>query len=244
MAGIPLLLALVIALGLRLGLINWRSGLADQTLDWPYRFALVGLVGGLLAMFAALFAGFGRFWRRALFSLLAPLAIMAGLVWLSVVQQSYPPVHDVATDWTDPILFSPALMATRGSAANPVEPDPVIPADGGRYMNRRVAEVNADTCPQAHPVVLPLLPPQAYAKVKAAVQHAGLTLLNDDPVEGLLEASRANLLFGLRNDLAVRIKAQGPDSRVDLRSSSREAASDFGANCALVSGLVKAIAGR
>jgi fatty-acyl-CoA synthase len=169
---------------------------------------------------------------------------MAGLVWLSLIQQSYPPLHDVSTDWTTPIMFSPSLIAARGPAANAVEADPVIPASGGgRFMNRRVAEVNADTCPQAHPIVLPLSETQAYQRARAAVKAAGLTLLTDAPAEGRLEATGANLLLGFRNDLGVRVQPQGGEARIDVRSSSRDTPSDFGSNCALVTRLVQAIEG-
>ena len=243
-AAIPVALVAAIAIALRLGLIDWRSGLSDLTLDWPYRFALVGLVSGLLAIFAALFAGFGRFWRRALFSLAAPVAVMGGLIWLSLIQQAYPPLHDVATDWNHPIPFSHALIAARGPRANPVEADPVIAADGGRFMNRRVAEVNADTCPQAHSIVLPVTEAEAFNRAKTAVTGAGLTVLTDEPEEGRIEATGSNLLFGFRNDLAVRIQPQGGESRIDLRSSSRESPYDFGSNCAQVSRLVAMIQGQ
>ena len=244
LGGVPLAMLALVALGLRVGLIDWRIGLTDEVLDWPYRFALVGVVGGLLAIFAALFAGFGRFWRRALLSLGGPILVMAALIWLSLIQQSYPPLHDVATDWTSPITFSKGLIATRGPGADPVDADPVIPADGGRFMNRRVADVNADTCPQAHPVVLAMTPVQAYARVKGAVTGDGLTVLTDDPAQGRLEATWTNAWLGFRNDLAVRIRTQGGETRVDFRSVSRDAASDFGSNCAEVSRLVGMVQGR
>ena len=243
LAGIPLVVCVGIAIGLRVGLIDWRTGLTDLVLDTPYRFALVGLVGGLIAIFAALFAGFGRFWRRALFSLASPMAVLGGLIWLSLIQQSYPPVHEVATDWSDPIRFSPTLTAARGPAANPVEADPVIPADGGRFMNRRVADVNADTCPGAHTVVLPLAPGQAYDRAKAAVKSQGLSVLTDDPRGGRLEATGTNLWLGLRSDLAVRVRPQGQETRIDFRASSREVPADFGANCDAVSRLVQLVQG-
>jgi fatty-acyl-CoA synthase len=243
LAAIPLVLCIAIAIGLRAGLIDWRTGLTDQTLDWPYRFALVGLVGGLVAIFAAMFAGFGRFWRRALFSLAGPMAVMGVLVWLSVIEQSFPPVHEVATDWSDPIRFSPALLAARGASANPVETDPVIPADGGRYMNRRVADVNADTCPQAHTVVLQLTPSQAFDRARQVLKQGGLSLVTDDPANGRIEATLANPWLGLLSDVAIRVRGQGQETRVDFRASSRQARSDFGANCGTVGRLVQTLQG-
>jgi fatty-acyl-CoA synthase len=242
LAAAPLVMLLAVAVGLRFGLIDWRTGLSDQTLDWPYRFALVGLVGGLLAIFAALFAGFGQFWRRALFSLAGPLAVIGLLIWLSLVQQSYPPLHDVATDWAEPLRFSPVMMKLRGPGANPVEDDPVISTVDGHFT-RRVAELNGDTCPEAHPVLVSGTAAEAFSVVRNAVSSAGLTVVTSDAASGRIEAYGTNPVLGLTSDLAVRIRSKDGDSRIDLRSSNRESPQDFGVDCALVSRVVLKIQG-
>jgi fatty-acyl-CoA synthase len=241
LAAAPLVTLLAIAIGLRVGLIDWRTGLSDETLEWPYRLGLVGVVGGMLAIFAALLSGFRFYWRRALFSLGAPLAAIVSLVVLFGVQQQNPPLHDVATNWSDPIAFSPALLAARGPGAMPVEADPMIPPETGHFMNRRVAEVNADTCPAARAVFLPGPIEQVFDRARNALRSEGLKLVATDPSEGHLEATSTNLWLGLKSDVAVRIKPQGPSLRVDLRSSSRNTPIDFGANCDLVGRLVQRI---
>lgn len=242
----PVVLIAVGAVGVREGLIDWRYGLGELMIDWPYKLAMVGLVGGILGLFAALMAGIGRLWRKALASLLLPVAVLAGLLSVKAGGESYPPIHDVATDWTAPIVFSPHLIQARGPEAAPVTPDPFVPMSGGAFMTRRVADVNAETCPGAHTAVLPATPGQAYDLAKAAVRAAGMELFIDDPEHGRLEAVATNPWLGFKDDLAVRVAPDpgGPrTARVDMRSVSRNDTPDFGANCARVSRLIAAIGG-
>jgi fatty-acyl-CoA synthase len=199
----------------------------------------------VLAIFAASTSGSRRLWLRAILSLVLPVALLAALVWIRSVGDSYPPVHDVSTDWTDPVAFSPAMIQARGADAYPIEPDPVVPPTAGVYMNRRVAEVNAETCPGAVPVDLPFSPDQAYARAKAALVVEGLRPVTDDPRAGLLEATATGFWLGFKQDLAVRVRpGRGSlSSRIDVRSTSRSGVWDFGANCQRVTGLVQALGG-
>ncbi len=202
------------------------------------------MLAGIFGMFAAVTAGFGKYGLKAAFSLVLPLATLAALVWLKSYGDSYPPVHDVATDWTQPIALSPALLRERGLDAWPVENDPIVPASSGAYMMRRVAEVNSETCPGAHPVPLNVPVDQAYARAKSALASEGLELFSDTPASGRLEATGADLWLGLKDDVVVRVTAAGTGSKVDVRSVSRGGVADFGDNCRRVSELVRLISGQ
>lgn len=239
----PVLMILAGGLGVRFDLIDWRVGLNLLVFDLPSKLALVGLLGGVLALFAAATSGGGRYWLRALLSLLLPVAVMAAITWIRSVGESYPPVHDVATDWSDPIDFSPALIRARGPDAYPVEADPVVPQSAGVYMNRRVAEVNAETCADAQPVDLNLSLGQAYARARAAVIADGEQLVTDDPQAGRLEATAVDPWLGFKDDVAVRVRPGPKGARIDFRSSSRGGLWDFGSNCDRVARLVRAIGG-
>ena len=237
----PVVMILVGALGVRFDLIDWRVGVGEMILDWPSKLALIAVLGGIFAIFAAVPAGFARYGLRAAFSLVLPLTTLAALLWLKSLGEGYPPVHDVATDWTHPIAFSPALLHERGADAYPVENDSYVPAASGAYMNRRVAEVNGETCPGAKPAILAAPPAEAYARAKAALQSQGLALFKDSPTEGRLEATATGLWLGMKDDVAVRVAPAGTGSRVDVRSVSRGGVADYGANCRRVTGLVRQV---
>ncbi|MDO8380072.1 DUF1499 domain-containing protein, partial [Phenylobacterium sp.] len=102
-------------------------------------------------------------------------------------------------------------------------------------------EINAETCAQARPLLLPAAPGAAYAKAKAAVEQAGLALVTDDPASGRLEATGRSLAFGLKNDVVVRVLPAPQGARIDVRAIGRAPVPDLGANCARVTGLIGAM---
>ena len=244
LALIPPVMIIAAALAIRYDLLDWRVGLGELIIDWPFKIALLGLLGGVLGLFAGLIGGVRLVWRRVLISLLLPVLVMLGYVSIKTATDRYPPLHDVATDWVDPIQFSAALITTRGPEAAPVDADPFIPTSAVAYMNRRVADVNAETCPAARPAVVTLSPAQAYARVKAAVLADGMQMFIDNPEGGRLEATATGVWLGFKDDLAVRIRPSGAGSRIDMRSSSRNAVStDLGSNCQRISRLIAAVQG-
>ncbi len=229
---------------MRFDLIDWRVGVGELILDWPSKVGLIAVLTGIFAVFAAVTAGFRKYGLRAAFSLVLPLVTLISIAWLKSVGEGYPPVHDVATDWTQPLQLSPALLRERGPDAYPVEDDPIVPASSGSYMNRRVAEVNGETCAAAKPVHLASPPAEAYTRAKAAALSSGLGLFSDNPGAGRLEAVATNFWLGLKDDVAIRVTPEGSGSRIDLRSVSRGGLSDFGGNCRRVGDLVQAIGGQ
>ncbi len=233
------LTVLVGAAGSRSGWFSLHVGFDELAVRIAPALALVAVAVGLICTVAAVVMTP----RRGLAPALAAVALGA-LTFAAIVgwrAQAYraPPVHDVSTDWTHTMLFSPALMLARGPDANPVETNPVVPlmpAAGG-FGGQYVGVVNARTCPAATPLTLALPPAQAYARAKAAAVAARLALVSDDPAQGGLEATATSVWFGFKDDVAVQVRAVGAGSRIDLRASARLGQSDFGRNCALVSGL-------
>ena len=58
---------------------------------------------------------------------------------------------------------------------------------------------------------------------------------------GRIEAVARTTIMGFREDVSIRITADGEDSRVDIRSSSRYFDSDLGSNAARVTKLIEDI---
>jgi uncharacterized protein (DUF1499 family) len=55
---------------------------------------------------------------------------------------------------------------------------------------------------------------------------------------GRIEAVARSPIMGFREDVSIRVTADGEDSRVDIRSSSRYFESDLGSNAARISRLI------
>ncbi len=230
-----------------LGAVGSKAGWFDIHLgfDWlavriAPTLAIIGAALGVLALiwWIAPPRG-GLVW--ALVAIALGSTVAGASSWWRAAAVRAQPVHDTATDWTDPLMFSPKLMMDRGPNTNPVESAPLVPFTRftTTLAGQSVAEINAKTCPAATPIVLTTTPDKAYARVEAAVQRAGLKLVSSDPAPDAsgrrrLEATATGMWFGFKDDLAARVAPAGAGARIDLRVSSRIGLTDFGRGCRLI----------
>jgi fatty-acyl-CoA synthase len=240
----PAILAGGGALGVKLGMIPLPLGYTAMTLDWAPRLAFISVATGLIGLIIALSAGFGRLWKGAVLALAITAATFGVMFAAKALGGQSPPIHDVATDWKTPLGFSDAAMAARGGSAEIVVDDPSLPVGSAAYAGRRLAEINAETCPAARPLVSERAPGDVYESIKAAVLASGMTLVTDDPMDGRLEATGSSFWYGLTDDLVVRVRPDARGSRLDMRSIGRDAGPDQGRNCARIGALMTAVRGQ
>lgn len=239
------LLVLLGVVGVHAGLFGPRVGLGLLTLRLAPPCAMLGAILGVIALVLAMAVSPRRGFVMPLVAVAVGALSIGAFLLLQARAAATPPVHDVATDWREPIGFSPKLMQLRAEGADPVEPDPVAPsAPGTRTIaSEHVSAVNARTCPAATPVVLTQPVDAAYSKAKAALVRAGLALVTDDRAAGVLEATATSFWFALKDDVAMRVRGAGAGTRIDLRSVSRLGVNDLGANCAHITRLRRMLAG-
>lgn len=225
---ILLFLALIVAIlvaaagfGHRFGL--WGTAQAFDMLRigaWASAGVVIMSVLGLLWLIS----------RRRFVAVVPAIAalIVAGVAlyapWKMAEQaQATPPLHDVATDPQDPPPFV-ALTEARAGAPN-----------GAGWTGN--AELQRQHYPDLAPLVLPLPPDRAMARVRSAAEALGWTVVASDAGEGRLEASDRTLWFGFVDDIVVRLRPQDGGTRIDMRSASREGLGDLGKNAARIEAL-------
>ena len=234
--------AVAAVVGVRQGWLSYSLGKTGLFALVSPALALIGVVLGLLTLALALVKPRRGLKRGAVATLLGLLTV-AIVATLAATPHDAPPVHEVATDWRDPLMPSAGLVALRGPQANPIEEAPAAPeGPRGGVLGRLVAEINAKTCPAAAPATVLGTPEAAYARAKAALQAEKLAVVTDDPATGRLEAVAVRGLFAQKDDVIVRVRAEGAGARIDFRSISRDGAVDDGANCARITRLRAAVA--
>lgn len=226
------------ALGTKHGLWGWQFGLGKMTLGWG-PLIVMGVMG--LALVTFILAWFARpRVRTAILSAIAAFICLwpfFGILNLKTVSEALPPIHDVQTDWTDPVRFSDALMAERAKTegVNPVLDDPKIPEYAkGRWpgmQNRRVAEVQAEKYEPLQTKIYKLPPDKLFIAAYLTMNEMGLEIVTEDEDALRLEGTFTSRWFGFKDDVAVRIRSKGRrGSSLDVRSVSRVGLSDLGAN--------------
>ena len=162
--------------------------------------------------------------RAALAGLFVALALLAWPGWLMARATRQPMINDVATDLADPPQFSRStrVLAARG----PRVPPPYTPT---------ARDLQARFYPAVQTLVLDLDAEQSWKLVQKAVAARGWRVLEQVPAggrsgTGRIDATERSLLFGFTDDIAVRVRPAGGQTRVDVRSASRFGAHDFGVN--------------
>jgi uncharacterized protein (DUF1499 family) len=168
--------------------------------------------------------------RRGFLAALLGLIVGVAAVWTPISwflrARDLPVINDVTTDTDNP----PPLVATlalRRGAANP-------PA----YPGARVAALQKAAYADITPLILPLKPDEALRRVEKVAKALGWEIVAQVPAEGRLEAVATTRWFGFKDDIVVRVRAEGAGSRVDIRSKSRVGRSDLGANARRIRGFL------
>jgi uncharacterized protein (DUF1499 family) len=145
--------------------------------------------------------------------------IAAGIPLKNINTARHSPIHDVSTDRDNPPQFVAVLpLRAAAKAANSTDYD------------AKTAELQKETYPDIGPLHLDVPPAQAFDRAAAAAKGMKWDVIITDPSQGRIEATATTFWFGFKDDIVVRITAEGGGSRVDVRSLSRIGKSDVGAN--------------
>ena len=206
--------------------------------------AMVTFIGGLAVAGLSILVGLGAFasiWQngsrgmgRILLALFIDAAVLAYPAYLALQYRKLPKIHDITTDAIDPPRFEALARLRAGEGANPAV-----------YAGLYSAEQQRVAYPDIETVELELPAPRAYEVVLQVVNKRKWNVVDDRKPEGRrdghIEAITKSFLMGFREDVTIRIKADGEDSRVDIRSSSRYFEGDLGSNAARVTRLIEDI---
>jgi uncharacterized protein (DUF1499 family) len=199
--------------GYRLGL--WGASAGVQTMRWGATFTIGATAVALVAL--------GMCWRAKVPLRTAAVALVVGLgasipplIMLERAQR-LPRIHDITTDTANPPAFVAALPARKG-ARNPVE----YPAATAAEQKRAY--------PDIAPLKLTVPPAVAFERAERVARSMGWEMLAASVGDGRIEATDTSLLFGFKDDIVIRVTADGGGSRVDVRSLSRVGVSDIGVN--------------
>ncbi len=202
--------------GTRLGAWSWQNGIA--MVRWAfYMGAAAGISAAALAILLLVPKFRFRPWVPVLALLIALVAIVPPLLLLSNAK-AVPRIHDVTTDMADPPAFV-ALMEERRKAPN-----------GFAYGGEAIAAQQRAGYPDLKALVMKAAPREVMQRVIDEARSMGWEVVASDAAAGRVEATDTTRWFGFKDDIVVRVRAEGEGSRVDVRSVSRVGLSDLGAN--------------
>jgi uncharacterized protein DUF1499 len=251
---------IIAALGTKLGLWNWQVGLGLMTINWGLKLIFVALGVSVIAVILSLI----KAPRKRAFILAFASLLIAGLSFGRVAAfggeaSRLPPIHDVQTDWSNPIMPSDALLAVRAEteAMNPVEAAPIVPeyaedrwpGTPGRLVSELQEEAEFDPTrqedradapyPKLDSYITQAPSEAAFEAILTLVKERGWAIVTNDEATGRIEATETSFWFDFKDDVMIRIQpTEEGGSRIDVRSTSRVGLSDLGANAKRVRNLL------
>jgi hypothetical protein len=206
--------------------------------------ALATFFGALACAGLAILTGFAAFiaiWQngsrgmgRILLAFLISAVVLAYPAYLGLQYRKLPPIHDITTDPIDPPRFEALARLRSIDGANPAV-----------YAGLYSAEQQRLAWPEIETVELEVPAQRAYDVTLALINKRKWRVVDERPPQprrdGRIEAIAQTMIMGFREDVTIRIKADGEGSRVDIRSSSRYFESDLGSNAARVTKLIEDI---
>jgi uncharacterized protein (DUF1499 family) len=214
-------LAILALLGFPIAVIGFRLGAfpfstSFQLLTYTvYLSAAVFLVGMVMSLVKRADVDLAKSARTAALIALLP---MIGIGTQVFTAKSVPGIHNISTDVVNPPKFD-KVVALRGENTNPLE-----------YNIEKLATIQTEAYPKVKTLITDLSVIDAHARAKTVVESMGLELVNSDVSNGIIEATETTTIWGFKDDVVVRIAAQGDSTAIDLRSVSRIGMSDLGAN--------------
>jgi len=206
--------------GTHVGWWGFRRGLA--VLRWS-AYAEAALVAISLAVCIV------SFYRKSSAGLL--LSVVACAIGIVAVSQpirmwmtfrTVPMIHDITTDTENPPTFD-AVLRLRKDAQNPAA-----------YGGAEIAAQQQKAYPDIAPLFLEATADIAFDRSLSAARKLGWEIVRADAGLGIIEATDTTFWFRFKDDIVVRITAEGNTSRVDIRSLSRVGKSDVGTNAARI----------
>ena len=221
LAKFVLIVGLIGLAALPVGALGYRFGQWELTTGLAVVFSGIVLATIVLVLgIATLIFVYTR--RRRADRMPALIGLAASVVVLAVTGPQYaglsmPMTTDVATDRDEPPSFE-HLAANRDPGANLLaytEDEARVQAEGYPDLVGIRAEGGVEV---------------NFAKAVAVARALGWDVVNEDANRGLIEATDATFWFGFEDDLAIRIRREGNETVVDLRSASRVGLHDLGTN--------------
>jgi uncharacterized protein (DUF1499 family) len=223
------LFALVTAI---LGTLIVRSGFLELQ---P---ALATVAGAMVLAVIAILLALGAFvviWIEglggggsALLALVIGLGLIAYPAYLATKAYRLPAINDISTDTDNPPKLEALARVRPRTGSNPID-----------YPGAVFAKKQEAAYPDVEPLMLTVPPQVAFETVYGLMtRRKWLIVEARRPLpgrrEGHIEAVARTPIMGFRDDIVVRLRADGDGTRVDMRSASRYGTHDFGTNAARI----------
>ena len=162
---------------------------------------------------------------RRFFILVGVVSFIYSIMWVGLYMQKskLPDLYDISTDLTNPPVFINIAYIRKTS-------------EHGLAFDFSTAPVQKKYYPNIKPLISGAPFKETYIEAVSLVKELGWEVVSQYPSAGVIEATARTPIFGMRNDVVIRLTQQNEHVVVDMRSCSRAGKSDHGNNAERIAG--------
>lgn len=156
---------------------------------------------------------------RRFFWLVGVVSFIYSFMWLGLYLQKsqLPDLYDITTDLNNPPVFINVAFLRKASEHDLTYDFSWVPIQKKYYPKVKPLEVTNSF-------------KETYIEAATLINERGWEMVAQYPNAGVIEATARTPIFGLRNDIVIRITHHNGKVVVDMRSCSRTGESDHGNN--------------
>ncbi|MGJ5180888.1 DUF1499 domain-containing protein [Bradyrhizobium oligotrophicum] len=186
-----------------------------------------------LAAFVAIWRNGSRGMSRVLLAFMIDAVVLAYPAYFALQYRKLPKIYDITTDPVDAPRFEALAPLRNGDGTNTAV-----------YAGLYSWEQQRTFYPDIEPVQIELPTDRAYAVALKLVNRRKWFVVDERAPqpprrEGRIEAVARTPIMGFREDISIRVKPDGEESRIDVRSASRYFDFDLGSNASRVTKLLE-----
>ena len=220
--------------GYQIGVLHWLTGLLVIMKYTAYiSIPLIAvIIFGLIASNVSDKVELNEKSKRMLtISLIFPVIVLVFVLYWKNTLSKYPYIHDITTDFDNPPQFTYAEELRNNEAgSSPITYDGSMKVERGPFTGT-LSELQKEHYPNISNFVVNKSISELKNIIEAAMLGNGMKISGYNQENFTIEGTETSTFYGFTDDVAIRMsEVSGGEVLVDIRSKSRQGASDLGQN--------------
>ena len=219
--------------GYQIGLFHWRTGLL-VIMKYTAFISIPLLAIIVLIIITTLIGKFElnvKSKKILRVALIFPIIVLVFVLYWKNTLSKYPYIHDITTDFDNPPQFTFAEELRNSEVgSSPITYDGSMKVERGPFTGT-LSELQKEHYPDISNFIVNRSISEIKNIIEVAMLSSGIKISGYNEENFTIEGMEKSTFFGFTDDIAVRmIKVGSGEVLVDIRSKSRQGASDLGQN--------------
>ena len=219
--------------GYQIGFLHWRTGLL-VIMKYTAFISIPLLALIVLTIITTLIGKFElnvKSKKLQIIALIFPIIVLIFVLYWKNTLSKYPYIHDITTDFDNPPQFTFAEeLRDNEAGSSPITYDGSMKVERGPFTGT-LSELQKEHYPNISNFIVNKSISELKNIIEAAMLGNGMKISGYNEDNFTIEGTETSTFYGFTDDVAIRMsEVDGREVLVDIRSKSRQGASDLGQN--------------